>query len=387
MNIFSDRRRTLVIVGVFLIAALIAGVWIFLGTRSGSGSSTAPPTGTPTVPATTATVSVSPPTVAPTTSMPPAQSMTVKVYFHRGTGTDPGKVVPVDRTVPRTTMVATAALNQLLGGPTGAERGAGYWSHFSAATAGTLLSVQVRNGVGYADFRDYSRIIPNASSSAGSAALLAELDATFRQFPTVRSTVYSFDGDIGAFYEWLQMVPPAPATPADPAAVMAAYRFLTDVVGMTTLVNGPSTWNGADRATVALYKRSPARPGRPAVVVSLRRAGTVWSITAVRTHTIQVQTPTAGQRVASPVRVSGQCLTFEGTVTVRVVRVSAGKATSLGTGVVTGGGDTLRPFRGDIAFTATTAGDGWVLFVEHSPVDGAIDIVTAVPVTFRVGAT
>ena len=65
--------------------------------------------------------------------------MTVGVYFHQqapGPESDPGKVVPVSRTVPRSPKVATAALNELLGGPTARERAAGYWSFFSDDTAG-----------------------------------------------------------------------------------------------------------------------------------------------------------------------------------------------------------------------------------------------------------
>jgi hypothetical protein len=53
-------------------------------------------------------------------------------------------------------------------------------------------------------------VIPNASSSCGSAILLAQLDATATQFPTVDRAVYSIDGDTRAFYEWLQLVPPLP---------------------------------------------------------------------------------------------------------------------------------------------------------------------------------
>jgi hypothetical protein len=38
--------------------------------------------------------------------------------------------------------------------------------------------------------------------------LLAQLDRTAKQFPTVRRTVYSFDGSARTFYEWLQRSPP-----------------------------------------------------------------------------------------------------------------------------------------------------------------------------------
>jgi spore germination protein GerM len=133
--------------------------------------------------------------------------MTVKVFFHRSTLAG-GQLTARTRTVPYTRAVATAAMTQLLAGPTAAERNAGYSSWFSSQTAGMLRVIRISGGTAHADFRDFRLIIPNASSSAGSKALLDELDATLKQFPTVHSTVYSFNGNVAAFYEWLQRVPP-----------------------------------------------------------------------------------------------------------------------------------------------------------------------------------
>lgn len=79
---------------------------------------------------------------------------------------------------------------------------------FLPATGQLLRSVRIANGVAHVDFHDFSKVIPNATSSFGSAALLAELDGTLTQFGTVRSTVYSFEGDVDAFYLWLQLTPP-----------------------------------------------------------------------------------------------------------------------------------------------------------------------------------
>jgi hypothetical protein len=62
--------------------------------------------------------------------------------------------------------------------------------------------------VAYVDFEDFRRVIPNASASCGSALLLAQLDRTVTQFPTVDRAVYSFEGDADAFYEWLQRSAP-----------------------------------------------------------------------------------------------------------------------------------------------------------------------------------
>ena len=104
--------------------------------------------------------------------------MTVRVLFHEqapAPESDPGRVVPVSRTVPWSPKVATAALNELLRGPTTRERAAGYWSLFSDDTAGMLRGVRVTGGTGFAWT---SGGCPNATSSYGSTALLAELDAT-----------------------------------------------------------------------------------------------------------------------------------------------------------------------------------------------------------------
>lgn len=132
----------------------------------------------------------------------------VRIYAPRGgAGANCARVLPLRRSV-RGRAVLTGTMRALLAGPTAAERRRGYGGWFSARTAGMLRSVRISAGVAYVDFRDFSRLIPNASSSCGSALLLAQLDRTARQFPTVRAAVYSFSGDRRAFYEWLQREAP-----------------------------------------------------------------------------------------------------------------------------------------------------------------------------------
>jgi spore germination protein GerM len=103
--------------------------------------------------------------------------------------------------------VLKGAVETLLRGPTTAERRRGYGGWFSARTAHMLRGVRLAQGVAYIDFRDFRRVIPNASSSCGSALLLAQLTTTVTQFPTVRRAIYSFNGSRSAFYEWLQLSP------------------------------------------------------------------------------------------------------------------------------------------------------------------------------------
>jgi spore germination protein GerM len=139
----------------------------------------------------------------------PAEEATVEVFFtNADRGAEP-EVFPVERTV-ALPAVLRGALEALLAGPTSAEEAAGYRSFFSSETADQLDDVTIEDGVAEVSFSsELPDLIPNASTSAGSASLLAALDATTTQFDTVDRAVYSLEGDVDAFYEWLQMVAPA----------------------------------------------------------------------------------------------------------------------------------------------------------------------------------
>lgn len=137
-----------------------------------------------------------------------ARGVPVSVFFPRGDG---GSTCTSVNARSRTVVfpgVLRGALTQLLRGPTPAERRAGYGGWFSSRTAGALAGVRIARGTAYVDFHDLRRLIPNASSSCGSALLLAQLDRTALQFPTVRRTVYSIEGRRSVFYEWLQRSAP-----------------------------------------------------------------------------------------------------------------------------------------------------------------------------------
>jgi sporulation and spore germination protein len=131
----------------------------------------------------------------------------VSIYVPRGVTDNCARVLPLERRV-TAPAVLRGAMKALLAGPTTAERARGYGGWFSAATAGHLRSVRIAGGVAYIDFRNLATHIPNASTSCGSALLLAQLDRTAKQFPTVERTVYSFNGSSHAFYEWLQRAAP-----------------------------------------------------------------------------------------------------------------------------------------------------------------------------------
>jgi len=132
----------------------------------------------------------------------------VKIFMAQGNMSNRcDRVVAVKRSVRKPWLLA-GAMRALLAGPTAAEKTAGYRSWFSAKTKGMLRSVRIAGGIAYIDFQDFSRVIPNASTSCGSGLLLAQLNRTARQFPTVKQAIFSFSGSRDAFYNWLQMDAP-----------------------------------------------------------------------------------------------------------------------------------------------------------------------------------
>lgn len=143
------------------------------------------------------------------------RTLTVQVFFTPEGGQDGdscSRVYSFPREVRRTPAVAAAALRELLRGPTQAEREVGAASPFGPTTADLLQSVRIADGVAYVSLRSLD--INNASTSCGSSALLAQLDATLLQFPTVQRARYAVGGDPGRFYAALERVcPPDLTTP------------------------------------------------------------------------------------------------------------------------------------------------------------------------------
>jgi spore germination protein GerM len=153
-------------------------------------------------------------TTSGSTTTTGAGNITVAVYFTPASGgADCEQTTSVDRAV-RGPDVLAATVTELLAGPTANEQKAGLRSWFSADTADSLLSAEIVGGTAHIDFKDFSSKISSASSSCGSSQLLSQLDRTAQQFPAVDRTLYSFDGNVEAFYSWLQRVPPDYYTPA-----------------------------------------------------------------------------------------------------------------------------------------------------------------------------
>jgi spore germination protein GerM len=174
---------------------------ILLGALAAAGCAEPPPPpgGDPPPPAPAADP---PPTDvgAPTPESPAPETLTVLLYFTRGEEPE-----PVEREIHRAPAVLRATLEQLLAGPTPAERARGLSSWFAPETAAMLRDVHLdADGRATIDFHDLRSIIPGASTAAGSRILLNELERTVFQFDTVRSIEYRLNGSCAAFWEWLQ---------------------------------------------------------------------------------------------------------------------------------------------------------------------------------------
>lgn len=136
---------------------------------------------------------------------PPVSEGTIDLFYSL-TSDDCAAVVAVQRESGAEPTLA-GAMEALLAGPTPEEQAQGVNSLFGDATKDQLISAEIEDGVARIDFRDLREVIPNASSSCGSMALLAQLDNTAGPFG-VEKTLYSINGDLNTFYEWLQLTAP-----------------------------------------------------------------------------------------------------------------------------------------------------------------------------------
>ncbi len=137
-----------------------------------------------------------------------ADTTTIKVYFHPDKldpdWADCKKVAPVTRTIPKTSRVAAAALQELLKGPTPQEE-MDFSGFKPPETNGILKSVGVKNGTAYVNFtKAVYEQMGNATSSCG-GGFFSMIEATLKQFPTIKRVYYAIEGSTNDFYEWVQV--------------------------------------------------------------------------------------------------------------------------------------------------------------------------------------
>lgn len=171
---------------------------------------------------------------------------TVSVYLVRGE-----KLGAAHRRVPHTAAVASAALRELLKGPTALERRAGLGTAVPAGTG--LRGVRLASGTATVDL---TRRFESGGGSLSMTLRVAQVVATLTQFPTVKRVRFLLDG-----------------------------RAVQAIGGEGVIVVPPRT-----RATI--------EGELPAILV---------------------ESPAVGDRVGSPLRVSGSANVFEARFVVRVV--------------------------------------------------------------------
>lgn len=138
------------------------------------------------------------------------QITTIKLYFSNEKFNpniqDCTKVYPVTRQIPKTEAVATAALEELFKGTTKDEEVNGYGSFSPAETAGILKSVNIKRGAAYVNFdkRVYEQL-GTATTSCGGAQFFGMVEATLKQFPTIKKVYYAIERNADDFYEWVQV--------------------------------------------------------------------------------------------------------------------------------------------------------------------------------------
>lgn len=119
-----------------------------------------------------------------TTTVVPAETTTVAVYFLRDE-----KVTPVRRTVPATPAVARAALTALLEGPTDEEAADGLVSAIPTGT--TLRDVALE---GHTATVDLDGRFDDGGGSASMLGRVAQVVATLTRFPTIERVAFLIDG-------------------------------------------------------------------------------------------------------------------------------------------------------------------------------------------------
>ncbi len=121
------------------------------------------------------------------------QTSTVKVFFNNDK-MDPeyscNKVFPVEREIPKTQTVARAALEELLKGPSAADKAAGYFTSINSGVK--IQKLTIENGVAKVDFDEQLEF--QVGGSCRVAAISAQITQTLKQFPTVKSVIISING-------------------------------------------------------------------------------------------------------------------------------------------------------------------------------------------------
>jgi hypothetical protein len=119
--------------------------------------------------------------------------LTVQIFFSNsklGNIASCENVYPLERQIPKVKSVASTSLEELIKGPTSAEKSKGYLTNISKTTK--VNKIVIEDGVAKVDFS--SDIEKNIGGSCTVQAIRAQISETLLQFPTVSSVEIMVDG-------------------------------------------------------------------------------------------------------------------------------------------------------------------------------------------------
>ncbi len=120
------------------------------------------------------------------------ENTSIKVYFFNSQlrpSNSCNEVVAAGRVIPKTEKIATAAINELLKGPSNEEKAGGYTT--AIPTGSKLNSLVIVNGEARADFND---ITESGGGSCSMAMRTSQIRDTLLQFPTVKTVKLFING-------------------------------------------------------------------------------------------------------------------------------------------------------------------------------------------------
>lgn len=147
-----------------------------------------------------------------------------------------------------------------------------------------------------------------------------------------------------------------------------ARDFASNFIGFEQAVVGTFQAGDPSSGEVPVQPRSNGPVTR--ILVRQLVPGSWWA-TGAATDDIRLDTPEPGALASSPLRLTGGARAFEGNVQVDVRADGASKP--VGNGFVTGGGDEVRPFEGEVRFdedAARPAGYGALVLMEFGGEEG-----------------
>ncbi|HEV2809518.1 MAG TPA: Gmad2 immunoglobulin-like domain-containing protein [Acidimicrobiales bacterium] len=172
----------------------------------------------------------------------------------------------------------------------------------------------------------------------------------------------------------------------DPAEV--ARAFAVEYLAMVDpVVTAPSGLGPDGTFDVVVQPRGEGgriiEPGVLETTVKLDPEGPAWNVLNATSPDIRLDGATFGRAATSPLTVSGESSTFEGTVQVEVRQDGMEAGEALGRGIVTGGaGPGLGPFSGQVSFDPASTDEGTLLLYTTSAADGSVQQATVVDVFF-----